>query len=64
MNDNKNWYKEKTFRFTMMCLFAMGLAMSIGTTIVDGELNLIGLWFWAFAAFVVLPMSYLMRNNP
>jgi hypothetical protein len=64
MQDNKNWYKEKTFRFTMACLFILGALMTIGTSIVDGELNLIGLWFWAFAVGVVLPLSYLMRNNP
>ena len=63
--EKRIWYKEKTYRFTMIALLCIMVVFSIGTWIVDGEISDFGA-IYLFGGGMVLAtvLSYLFRNNP
>lgn len=64
MKDPKNWYKEPTFRFCMWAINIGGIAFTIALSLYDQMFRWEGLLFNAFAWLIVVPITYLMRNNP
>lgn len=63
MDKRPVWYKRKDFWNAIKGICALGVFVSIGASIYDKKLNLIGLLFWAFALCVYVPMAWVMRNN-
>jgi len=59
--ENK-WYSEPRFVDSIIAILTLSFAISVGTSIVDKQINLIGLYGVVFAAFVIL-VKYLLRNN-
>lgn len=58
------WYQESTFKFSFIAIGGIGLLITIGTSIVDGQFNPIGLIAGGVMLFTLTGLQYILRNNP
>lgn len=63
--EKKVWYKEGTYRFTMIATCVLWVVFQGGTWIVDQQIADFGASILFGGMMVVITaMSYLFRNNP
>jgi hypothetical protein len=65
MDEKRIWYKDKTYKFTMIGMAILMVTFSIGVWIVDGEVKEFGaIYLFGGGMLVTTILSFLFRNNP
>jgi len=57
------WYKDPSYRVALVGIGGLGVALTVGTSLVDHEFHLVGFLATAIVLGVVTLLSYLLRNN-
>lgn len=60
----QKWYKEKTFKLTIITMSIIGIVFCIGSSWADGQFNPGALYLFGSVMILTTTLSYFLRNNP